>query len=55
VTKADKPSLKELNEAIKATKKAISKRPAAHPEVITTSSRLGDGVEMLRAEIAAFL
>ncbi len=55
VTKADKPSLKELDKAIKLTKQAIEKRAAAHPEIIITSSKIGDGIDNLRAEIASFV
>ncbi|MDK9696394.1 MAG: GTP-binding protein [Siculibacillus sp.] len=36
------------------TRAAIRKRPAAHPEVLTTSSEKGWGVDRLRAEIAFF-
>jgi GTP-binding protein len=53
MTKADKPSAEELKAAIKATAAAIAKRPAAHPEIVVTSSEKGTGLEMLRAEIAA--
>src|SRR3954454_24140875 len=38
LTKADKPSVSELQEAEVATRAAIAKRPAAHPELIVTSS-----------------
>ena len=55
VTKADKPSLKDLEKAIEITKQAIAKRPAANPDLIITSSELGKGLENLRAEVAAFL
>ncbi|UJQ95971.1 ribosome biogenesis GTP-binding protein YihA/YsxC [Mariluticola halotolerans] len=55
LTKADKPSEKDLQKAIEITKKAIAKRPAAHPEVIITSSEKGTGLELVRAEVAAFL
>ena len=55
VTKADKPTKKDLEKAIEITKQAIAKRPAAHPELIITSSKLGEGLENLRAEVAAFL
>jgi len=55
VTKADKPTKKDLEKAIEITKQAIAKRPAAHPELIITSSKHGEGLEDLRAEVAAFL
>ncbi len=55
LTKADKPSAKDLEKALDLTRKAIAKRPAAHPEIIVTSSEKGDGIAALRAEIAMFL
>ena len=51
VTKADKPNRRELDEAIKKTRDTIAKRPAAHPELIITSSETKFGLEQLRAEI----
>jgi GTP-binding protein len=53
LTKADKLKPTELAETAEATIAAIKKRPAAHPEVISTSSETGLGIERLRAEIAA--
>jgi GTP-binding protein len=53
LTKADKLKPTELAETAAATAAAIVKRPAAHPEVISTSSETGLGIERLRAEIAA--
>jgi GTP-binding protein len=55
LTKADKPSPGELAMAVAATKAAIAKRPAAHPELIVTSATEGTGLADLRAEIAALL
>lgn len=55
LTKADKPSKTELDRVIAATRAAIAKRPAAHPELIVTSSETRFGIEQLRAEIAALL
>lgn len=52
LTKADKPPARDLDRAIAATKAAIAKRPAAHPEVMLTSSETKAGIEELRAEIA---
>jgi GTP-binding protein len=51
LTKADKPSVTELGRIIDATKGTIAKRPAAHPEVIVTSSEKKTGLDVLRAEI----
>ena len=55
LTKADKPPLRELERIIAATRAGIAKRPAAHPELIITSSETKAGMEELRAEIAALL
>jgi GTP-binding protein len=52
LTKSDKPSAGELAKAIAATKLSIVKRPAAHPELLVTSSEKGEGMEALRSEIA---
>ncbi|MCX7359610.1 MAG: ribosome biogenesis GTP-binding protein YihA/YsxC [Alphaproteobacteria bacterium] len=53
LTKADKVKPTEIAATAQATAAAISKRPAAHPEIIATSSETGLGIELLRAEIAA--
>ena len=55
LTKADKLLARELEQTIAATSAAIAKRPAAHPELIVTSSQKGDGIQLLRTEIAALL
>jgi GTP-binding protein len=55
LTKADKPSAGELAKAVAATRAAIAKRPAAHPELVVTSATEGTGLADLRAEIAALL
>src|SRR4051812_34944951 len=55
LTKADKPSVGELDAAEAATRAAIAKRPAAHPDLVVTSSETRAGVDILRAEIASFL
>ena len=52
LTKADKDSVAELDAVIAATKAEIAKRPAAHPELIVTSSETKFGIDVLRAEIA---
>jgi GTP-binding protein len=51
LTKMDKPSVAELDAVIAASKAAIAKRPAAHPDLIVTSSETKFGLDMLRAEI----
>ncbi|MDB5506177.1 MAG: YihA family ribosome biosis GTP-binding protein [Devosia sp.] len=55
LTKADKPRGDGLQAVIEATEAFIRKRPAAHPQVLVTSSEKGDGMAELRAEIAALL
>ena len=53
LTKADKIKPAELAKTLEATLKAVSKRPAAFPRVVATSSETGAGLADLRAEIAA--
>ncbi len=53
LTKADKIKPAEVEAVQEETLKAISKRPAAFPRVLATSSEKGAGVPELRAEIAA--
>lgn len=52
LTKADKPSRSDLKAVVDATLAAISKQPAAHPDVLATSSSKGIGIELVRAAIA---
>ncbi len=52
LTKADKIKPAALATLVDATAEAIRKRPAAHPQVIATSSETGAGLDLLRAEIA---
>ena len=55
LTKADKPKVSEL-EAIQAkVASALAKHPAAYPQILTTSARMGSGIKELRAAIAALL
>ena len=51
MTKADKLLPGPLEAVIGETKKVIAKRPAAHPDVIVTSSEKRTGLDGLRAEI----
>jgi GTP-binding protein len=53
LTKADKIKPPEVEKVTAATLKAVSKRPAAFPRVLATSSEKGAGLPELRAEIAA--
>ena len=52
MTKVDKVKGKALDDALAATRKALSKHPAAFPELILTSSEKGEGIATLRAVIA---
>jgi GTP-binding protein len=52
LTKTDKCTERELEAVSSATRKALAKRPAAHPAVHATSAKTGSGIAELRAEIA---
>ncbi|WP_438955977.1 ribosome biogenesis GTP-binding protein YihA/YsxC [Cognatiyoonia sp.] len=52
MTKIDKVKKGALDEALAKTRKALSKHPAAYPELIMTSSEKGEGIPTLRAIIA---
>lgn len=51
LTKADKIKPHEGQKVAEATLKAVSKRPAAYPEVLLTSAEKGTGMPELRAAI----
>ena len=51
LTKADKIKASELAEVATRTADAVRKRPAAHPEIIVTSSEKGMGIPELRAAV----
>jgi GTP-binding protein len=51
LTKADQVKPAELHEVIAATTTALTKHPAAFPELLMTSSRTGAGMPQLRAAI----
>lgn len=53
LTKIDKIKPAELTARIAGTVAEISKRPAAHPEVIATSAQTTAGIADLRAALAA--
>ena len=53
LTKADKVSQADRLACIEQVKTALSKHPAAYPEIVLTSSEKGDGLETLRAIIAS--
>jgi len=52
LTKTDKLKKGELDKVSTKTQKSISKRPAAFPQIINTSSETKNGLDLLRAEIA---
>ena len=52
MTKADKVKEKDRAKVLDQVRKALSKHPAAYPELVLTSSEKGDGIETLRAIIA---
>ncbi|MFL6857067.1 MAG: ribosome biogenesis GTP-binding protein YihA/YsxC [Allosphingosinicella sp.] len=51
LTKADKVKASELEAVTAATEAVAAKRPAAHPEVLATSSETGMGMEKLRRAV----
>ncbi|MEC3909981.1 ribosome biogenesis GTP-binding protein YihA/YsxC [Sphingobium sp. CR2-8] len=51
LTKSDKIKASELAAVTQATADAIRKRPAAHPDIIATSSEKGMGIAELRAAV----
>lgn len=53
LTKIDKIKKAELETVLKRTQRSIAKRPAAHPDIIQTSSAKKRGLDVLQAEIAA--
>jgi GTP-binding protein len=55
LTKADALKEDELEDRIRSTLDAVAKRPAAFPRILATSSRTGQGIDELRAEIAMLL
>lgn len=52
LTKADKVKDKDLPAVLEQVRKAVTKHPAAYPELILTSSEKGDGIAALRSIIA---
>jgi GTP-binding protein len=55
LTKSDKCSAAELERSTAAASRIAKTRPAAHPEIIVSSSKSGQGIAELRAEIAGLL
>lgn len=54
LTKADKTKEKELNARLTATARALRRHPAAHPQILVTSSVKKTGLEAVRAALADF-
>jgi GTP-binding protein len=52
LTKADKPSARDLAATLAAVGSALGRHPAAFPEIAVTSAETGTGLETLRAIIA---
>ena len=52
LTKADKVKGKEMDKMLAQVRGALSKHPAAYPEIVLTSSEKGEGIGTLRAIIA---
>ncbi|MFT3688225.1 ribosome biogenesis GTP-binding protein YihA/YsxC [Paenirhodobacter sp.] len=55
LTKVDKIGRTERDTVIEQVKGALAKHPAAHPEIVVTSSEKGEGVETLRSIIATLV
>lgn len=55
LTKVDKPKKGEREKVLASVGQALSKHPAAYPELIITSSETGEGMPLLRAAIAGLL
>jgi GTP-binding protein len=55
LTKADQVKPGELEQHVAATVAALTKHPAAFPEVLVTSSRTGAGMPELRAAMVRLL
>jgi len=55
LTKIDKLKKGALAKIIAETQDALLKRPAAHPEIIASSSEKGDGIGDVRAAIASLV
>ncbi|MDQ2095597.1 ribosome biogenesis GTP-binding protein YihA/YsxC [Rhodalgimonas zhirmunskyi] len=55
LTKADKVKAHERDKVLTQVRSALSKHPAAYPEIVLTSSEKGDGIANLRAIIAGLI
>jgi GTP-binding protein len=52
LTKSDKLTQIDLGRTLADVGALLAKRPAAHPDVIATSAETGEGIAILRAELA---
>ena len=52
LTKADKVSRADRDNVVEQVRVALTRHPAAYPELVVTSAEKGDGIETLRAIIA---
>ncbi|MEO1556153.1 MAG: ribosome biogenesis GTP-binding protein YihA/YsxC [Pseudomonadota bacterium] len=55
LTKADKVKAADRERVLDQTRAALTKHPAAFPEIVLTSSEKGDGIPTLRAIIATLV
>jgi GTP-binding protein len=55
LTKADAVKAAARGGLLESVTKSLAKRPAAHPEILQTSSETGEGIEALRTAIAGLL
>ena len=55
LTKRDEVKLSQIESRIAETQAILRQHPAAHPEVIFTSSEKGEGIPELRAAIARLM
>jgi GTP-binding protein len=53
LTKADKPKAGALARVVEAVKADLARHPVAYPELVVTSAEKGDGLDLLRAAVAA--
>ena len=53
LTKADKPKASELAALQEKIAGDLAKHPAAYPQILTTSARMGSGIDELRAAVAS--
>src|SRR6476646_1552159 len=52
LTKADKPKATELTARKEKIANDLAKHPASYPRIVTTSARMGSGIDVLRAAVA---